>query len=713
MALLLALIAISYVTYRGGVGLAGFLNGESVWTKAQKQAVFDLMEYVDTGSPEMLESFDREYALLENDARAREGIYSGTIPSDEVKAVLRRGTDIPEAAPGVTFFLKYGDGIPYVRDALHEWRNSDDDLSDLKSIAERLRLKGAVSKLNAQEKKLLHDHLLSLNQRIEPRTKRFSLSIAQGASHLHLLIFLAFVFVATIAAGIWFRAAGRILGGIRHTEDRLRLLFDTAADAIVVVDHANGNILDANQAAASWCGISVATLRGRPFSRLFDEAMDLGETESGHTRYLVTAHDGRLPVEIQSSMTQVGGESVRLELMRDVTERMNMKRERRVSAVMGHEMRTPLNAIYLATKSLMEPGLSPERIELLNAVNASAQLLLRRITDTIDLVSINEGSFSYTIEPFQLSTLLDRVRGVVVPQANIRLQNVRFHIESDEGAEFLGDIDRLGQAIFNLATNACKFSPEGSEIVVEVREEESLGDRSKLQFRVIDNGIGIPGEAKKYLFRVDHQTAKKRSAHYEGLGLGLFIVKTISEQAGGELSVADNPDPRGGTIFTWVVPLQRARKGQSGDRGARVFQDEVLQRSAASLRCLVADDTRTNRRLLCLALEQLGHQVSEASNGAEALHAMLTAPLDVVLMDMNMPVMTGEAVMAALRGLEDFVSLPVVIAVSADTTAYREAAALESGVMAYLSKPVDLERLVRIFTSIVEQRGMIATTARP
>ena len=706
LVLLSALVGISFVTYRGGVGLAGFLNGESVWSKAQKQAGIDLMEYVNSGDPNMLASFDQEYALLENDKVAREGISHGTMPWEEVKQALRRGTDIPEAAPGVAFMLKNGSDFPYVKDALYEWRGTDDDVAELKAIADRLREPTAVKSLSMMERQQLHDHILMLIRRIEPGTKRFSLSMAQGASKLHLAIFLTFVFVVTAAAAIWFRAAARILGGIRRTDDRIRLLFDTAADAIVVVDGSTGEILDANRAAASWCGVPVNEIRGRPFVDLFDDELDQGATESGHTRYLVTANHGRLPVEIQSSTAEVSGESVRLELMRDVSERMTIERERRVSQVMGHEMRTPLNAIFLATKSLMNPNVAVERAELLNAVNANSQLLLRRISDTIDLVSINKGAFTYSIEPFRLATLLERVRDVVVPQANGREQTVRFHVEADENIEVLGDVDRIGQAITNIATNACKYSPEGSEIVVEVRDREMTPDEVTLEFRVIDNGVGIPDDAKKLLFRVEYQSAKKRSANYEGLGLGLFIVRTISDQVGASLpTVEDNPDPRGGTIFTWSLPMKRAHKSALDALSDAARSTAVKKPVGSALRCLVADDTRTNRRLLKLTLEQEGHIVLEATNGAEALHAILTTSLDVVLLDMNMPIMTGDEVLTALRTIDSPVSLPAIVAVSADVTVNRSTAALEKGVVAYVSKPIDIDRLLGILSSIAEVRA--------
>ena len=701
--LLVILVFIAGVTYFAGVGLAGFLNGESVWSKAQKQAAVDLMEYVSTNDPAMLASFDERYALLENDKRAREDISHHVMPWHDVVAALRKGTDIAEAAPGVWFMLGYGSWAPYVKESLNEWKSTDADVGEMKAIADRLRSPAAIAALTTNERQALHDHLMLLNRRIEPGAKRFSLWMAQGASKLHLGIFLIFVVFTIAATAFWFRAAARILSGIRRTEDRLRLLFDTAVDAIVIVDDATGAILDANQAAASWRGTRVDLLRGMPYSTLFDEMLDQGPSESGHTRYLITANDGRLPVEIQTSTTEVSGETVRLELMRDITERMIIERERRVAATLGHELRPPLHAIMLATQVLLKPGTTADRFEPLRAVYASTQILIRRISDMLNPKN-NKGEFVYTAAPFRLGSMLDQVKYAIAPLAEgTRRQSVAFHIEADENLVLLGDMDRLVQALFNLLSNASKFSPEGSVIAVEVWTVSSSEEEVTLDIRVIDNGKGIPEEEKKLLWRAEYQYTKKRDGHYEGSGLGLSVVKGISDQAGGRLEVMDNP--KGGTIFQWILSLRRSADPAQAD-GLADGNSTALSPQITGIRCLVADDSPYNRRMLTLMLQHAGHHVVEVQDGAAALMRILTSPLDIALLDMNMPAMTGEQVIEALRAIGDDPSLPAIIAVSADSSAARIAAVLSKGAAEYLPKPVvDADRMLGILSSTAQKRA--------
>lgn len=321
------ILALTWVAVQTQVTLAGFLNGESLWSKAQKQAVIDLDEYATHGRPSDLASFRRNYAVLVADRSARDAIASGTFVHAEVEAAFARGGVIPEAIPGMVFIFQYFTGMPYVREAVAEWRSVDASLRELEVIANRLEQDYRPDASHPPEVSDERARIATLNNYIEPRAKAFSLNIANGASWLGRVLFFTVLGVAALASLLWLRMAQRILAGIRGTEERYSLLFDSAADAIFMVDQESGRILDANDRAAIWVGCPRSDLIGLQLSSLFAE----GSPETGEG-LLRTAGGGTRPVETQSSLVEWGTRQVSQAIVRDISDRVAMEQERKIAA---------------------------------------------------------------------------------------------------------------------------------------------------------------------------------------------------------------------------------------------------------------------------------------------------------------------------------------------------------------------------------------------
>ncbi|WP_198670148.1 bifunctional diguanylate cyclase/phosphodiesterase [Dyella sp. C9] len=312
------------------VTLAGFLNGESVWSKAQKQAVIDLVGYAETGATDRLAGFQDNYGLLASDGWARDAIASGKYDRAAVSRAFERGKILPAAKPGMIFMLRCCTQVPHMREAVNVWRTADGPLRELKQIADELHQAYAKGQPDHAWIVQQLSHIDALNNRLEPLTKEFSLEVAQGAIWLGRVLFFCVFLTAVLASLLWLVTAQRILTRIRGTEERYSLLFDSAADAIVIADEETGRILGANPTAMQWTGKSLDALLGTPLSDLF---VPLLHRADGAVTGEMLGPDGRLrPVEMRSSVAQWGTRNVRQAIMRDITERVNLEQQRRIAS---------------------------------------------------------------------------------------------------------------------------------------------------------------------------------------------------------------------------------------------------------------------------------------------------------------------------------------------------------------------------------------------
>lgn len=321
------ILALTWGALQTQVTLAGFLNGESLWSKAQKQAVIDLDAYATRGQPGDLADFRRNFAVLMADRSARDAIASGHYEHARVEDDFARGGVIPEAIPGMVFIFDHFDRLPYVREAIAEWRSVDDALAELDRIADRLEATYAAGGASPAEVDQARARIAALNDYIEPRAKAFSLDIANGASWLGRVLFFTVLAVAALACLVWLRLARNIITGIRGTEERYSLLFDSAADAIFMADETTGIILDANHRAAAWTGFTRDELIGMPLASLFIEGAGL----SG-PGVLRGSQGAPRPVETQSSLVVWGERQVCQAIVRDISERVAMEQERKIAA---------------------------------------------------------------------------------------------------------------------------------------------------------------------------------------------------------------------------------------------------------------------------------------------------------------------------------------------------------------------------------------------
>jgi diguanylate cyclase (GGDEF)-like protein/PAS domain S-box-containing protein len=325
------ILALTWGALQIQVTLAGFLNGESLWSKAQKQSVVDLNTYAGTGGPADLAGFHRNRAVLDNDRYARDRIASGTYDYQAVAHAFAQAGVMQEAIPGMIFIFDHFPHAPHIREAIVAWRSVDDSIAEMDSLSAQIARAWAEGTMTPERSAQFEARINELNRFIGPQTDRFSLEIAQGATWLGRILFIAVFLVALLASLLWLRLARRILKSIRGTEERYSLLFGSAADAIVMIDDTTKTILDVNDTAVSWTGRSREELIGRPFATvMLTDSSDSATDQSLGS--LLTADGRRRPVEMHSNLVVWGERTVCQAIVRDISERLAMEQERRTAA---------------------------------------------------------------------------------------------------------------------------------------------------------------------------------------------------------------------------------------------------------------------------------------------------------------------------------------------------------------------------------------------
>ena len=387
-----------------------------------------------------------------------------------------------------------------------------------------------------------------------------------------------------------------------------------------------------------------------------------------------------------------------LEAARDAANAANVLKTQFL-ANMSHEIRTPLNGVLAMAEVMAMGDLAPVQRGRLDVIRRSGGLLLAVLNDVLDLSKIEAGKLTLFEEDFD-------VEGAIAPardnfQVMAQAKNLEFSVEIAETAQgwWRGDADRLRQVVGNLLSNAIKFTPQGA---VSAMIDVSPADALRIVVR--DTGVGISPEKLPSLFEKFTQADNSATRRFGGTGLGLAICRELTQMMGGTIHVQSREGE--GSTFTVELPLPRGRPASAHDGETSQGPRE------GDLRLLAAEDNPTNQQVLAAVLGSLGIEVDIVPDGKEAVEAWRTGTYDLILMDIQMPVMDGITAAATIREAEQKTGRrrTPIVALTANALTHQVAEYLAVGMDAHVAKPIEIANLYDAISATLNAAATGAAT---
>ena len=495
-------------------------------------------------------------------------------------------------------------------------------------------------------------------------------------------------------------------------------------DAIVIADSFS-KIIEYNTSAEGVFGWTREEIIGRTMEDIFlleglkdayknamDQPLLQDRSETLYpTRFELSGrrkNGEEFPVELNMTFVKRNDDAIFMAYIRDVSDRKITEkalieaRDRAESAdkaksqflaVMSHEMRTPLAGIVGIMDLLKTTKLSQKQDRYVQIATSSSTVLLDHINEALNITRIDVGKLELSSQEFNLPDLAETLVEVLEPLSNQKNLDLRLQLANNIESNFIGDSHRIRQILTNLLGNAIKFTDQGN---VNFSITGSDGpETSFVDFIISDTGLGIAPENHQKIFEEFVTITQGDQNQVRGDGLGLHISRKIARFMGGDVMVKS--DIGKGAEFTLSLPLERVRKIDGKVAKPASFPHKENQ----NLSILVVEDNNVNREVLGDMLKGLGHSVSKATNGVEALDCANIQSFDIIFMDINMPVMDGIETTHRIRADSKLNSKACIVGLTAHGSDEFGEEAQQAGMDNFFTKPIRLEALRKIISDIV------------
>ncbi len=611
-----------------------FVHGEGLWSKAQKDAVHNLLRYAADQDRGHYEEFRSNLKVILGDRKARLALQLAHPDREAARQGFLEGQIENKDIDGMIDLLLRFHNNSDLKNAIVAWTAADNKIDELIAAGAELHTRIRAPDFTSEKIKPVLAHIDRLNKELTHFENLFSRSLGEGSHWLEKILILILVTAVITVEGTGLVLTAFFSRGLLRD---LRAIHDAALKV------GQG---DFNQ---------ILNVRSQD---------ELGQL-SGAVNKMI--HDLRVSAA-NEKQAESASEAKTIFL-----------------ANMSHEIRTPLGAILGFTELLRDPNLSHEdRNRYLDVVNRTGQNLTEIVNDVLDLSKIEAGHMDIEPRNFSLSLVLSDLYTLLVYRAAQKNLSLNFLYASNLPDVIYADPVRIRQILINVVGNAIKFTDHGRIDLI------CSSDSQQLHFRVRDTGIGISSRGKENLFRPFSQGEISVNRKQQGTGLGLILSRKLAVAMGGGVDLVET-EPGQGSEFDIRISYQPAISlpavSMAAEPGALVGK-----------KILLVEDSVDNQMLLQLTLEKMGVQLEIAHNGKVGVEKALANHFDIVLMDMQMPIMDGYEATSTLRQKKYLVP---IVALTAFAMKEDREKCLRAGCSDYVSKPIDVKTLVHVLAKHV------------
>jgi PAS domain S-box-containing protein len=704
LAIVISLLGLSYTTIENLSAARAYVGGEGLWSKAQKQAVHDLLRYSISHSDGDYQNYRSALLVPLGDRQARLELEKPVPDTGIVRNGFLQGRNSPQDVEGMATLFRRFRHSTYMSEAVEIWAQADVLIDRLEKLGDKLHDEISSGRPDPLRIAEIARQVDVVGNQLTPLEDRFSYALGAGARQAKgsFLIITFGATVTSVIAGLLFTFF--MLRHIRQTEERYKHLIDTANDAILVLYAETKVIVQANQQSSKLLGRPLRAIVGIRGEEIvlecdrteYDEILDRtfkGTAVAGKELHLIHSDGHTIAVEVNTSLTEFEGKKIVQGIFRDITERKRLEEEVRQAQKMelvgrlaggiAHDFNNLLMVILTQAARIKNFSNHPQLLEGIETVRTAAE---RAAALTKQLLAFGRKQV-LMLQVLDLNELLREVKGMLstLPSDQIQLMV----IPSSQPLPVKVDPGKIEQVIMNLAVNACDAMPSGGALKIRTarvsrpQSEASVTSHSVpyAMVEMTDTGCGMDTETKGHLFEPFFTTKPIG----KGTGLGLSTAYGIVKQSGGTIEVDSVPGE--GTTFRVYLPIVdqpvSLRKTPKASSPVTTGSETVL----------LAEDQSSIRSVLREFLDSKGYKVLEAQNGSEALALAKRHPgaIDVLVTDVIMPQIRGLEL--AKRVTELHPDICVIF-----MSGYSEDALFENQLLAdrnltLIQKPFDLEEL--------------------